>query len=1190
MADSLHAAPAASLGEARGRAPASAGSGRRWLALTSIDAPAAGFGSVGEALQHGSLATRTHTFSRSTRGCELGDKTRSALQELLPAEALNGDIRSSRGASFGRSERRAAWLAEPPEWVSRPSAPNLHPNPDLLKPRAPAYSIPHEVESRHRSFDPIPFFSPPAGAYDPSYALIHPRPPVAKFGPPPARGAPGRASRDEGSGCGPAGSTRVVGEAGAAVSGALGLSASCGAACASVQPSAVFASLQPRWPSVPPDEKPPLVVREAAVRPEPRAFSFATAARQAGEAASWDGGESGTREGCSPGEALAGEEGAEGQSAEVAGAPHTGMGAHEEPGLVPHTVGGPHAVDALFAPVERRAPAAGWSLSTSSRGLLPPNALPTSYTLPTPPCGRAAQAAAAQAAADGGGDSPVAPTRARLEEVRRAAAEAEPPRPAFGSSARRMSWLADATPRTRTTTTRAHRERERGRRRDRGGLGRGQAADFGDVERIEQTVPARSTRHIQRKQRRFPLPPPCPFRVAHLAVKQPSPLTPASVDQRSPTAPPPHRRSSLASSSMSDAATERGLPTPPRGDAASSRRPRAPAALFLPEPKTSATQLRRAALERRRGPGAYDVAAAADALRKKRAAAVTVYRAPTAAPCRRPEPPPPGPGAYTVPAPAEARPAVAPWSVQTGRDPPPQKRPAPPDTRSAGALGLDVRWEVVKPRAPAAGFGSGPRAAPPAPPRGGDSAPLYAPCRSLVEPRPTGGTICPPPSACPRAVADARSVRAASARIDALLRGHDTAGGLAAPADVLRRPPRGFRYVVRAVVARPRPNRHPAAPPGPPPLLYPNWQLVLPRAAAALLVGAATRPAAAAVEPGPGDYDASGSFFVLCVRRPHAALILPPPAPATTALRRRRLMLRRYAEGDTLTLQPACALDWVRPSPPSVVRWILPSPAPRRPLMLPPRLLPLSPIELRPAPHVPTPQLAPPLVRAGPHSRMPPWGFVNPAETFGWAAEALHLFPEQSRAAVERRAPGGAWGAEERFGWLEAAAALLPDGCLLTLYPNDQLTRPRHGTAVDMATAGPPRPADTAGGLVEGDVLVLRVVRRLVEPSAPAVDFAHGAGRDDVPRGGMPPLLWLEPSFRLVEPRQDGTQVDMREGEAAARRRRRDERRARARHRAAPVHGGSILCDVEAALARVAGVTGDGGGGGGGGSRPPPER
>lgn len=481
MADSLHAAPAASLGEARGRAPASAGSGRRWLALTSIDAPAAGFGSVGEALQHGSLATRTHTFSRSTRGCELGDKTRSALQELLPAEALNGDIRSSRGASFGRSERRAAWLAEPPEWVSRPSAPNLHPNPDLLKPRAPAYSIPHEVESRHRSFDPIPFFSPPAGAYDPSYALIHPRPPVAKFGRPPARGAPGRASRDEGSGCGPAGSTRVAGEAGAAVSGALSLSASCGAACASVQPSAAFASVQPRWPSVPPDEKPPLMVREAAVRPEPRAFSFATAARQcvpdvswvddgawgddggswlwphgsdcggrAGEEASWDGGESGTREGCSPGEALAeeeGAEGAEGQSAEVAGAPHTGMGAHEEPGLVPHTVGGPHAVDALFAPVERRAPAAGWSLSTSSRGLLPPNALPTSYTLPTPPCGRAAQAAAAQAAADGGGDSPVAPTRARLEEVRRAVAEAEPPRPAFGSSARRMGWLADATPR-----------------------------------------------------------------------------------------------------------------------------------------------------------------------------------------------------------------------------------------------------------------------------------------------------------------------------------------------------------------------------------------------------------------------------------------------------------------------------------------------------------------------------------------------------------------------------------------------------------------------------------------------------------------------------------------------------------------------------------------------------------------------
>jgi hypothetical protein len=225
---------------------------------------------------------------------------------------------------------------------------------------------------------------------------------------------------------------------------------------------------------------------------------------------------------------------------------------------------------------------------------------------------------------------------------------------------------------------------------------------------------------------------------------------------------------------------------------------------------------------------------------------------------------------------------------------------------------------------------------------------------------------------------------------------------------------------------------------------------------------------------------------------------------------------------------------------------------------------------------------------------MPPWGFVLAPETFGWAAEALHLFPERGKAAVERRAPGAAWGVEERFGWLEAAASLLPDGCLLTLYPHDQLTRPHHGTAVDIARGGAARPADAGGGLLgdgDGDVLVLRVARHLVEPLAPVVDFGRGAGRDDTPvLPLLPPLLWLYPSFRLVEPRQEGTLVDMREGEAAARRRRRDERRARHRHRAAPVHGGIILCDVEAAIARAANARGvgaavAGGRGGGGGER-----
>jgi hypothetical protein len=488
-----------------------ASGGRRWLALTSIDAPAAGFGSVGQALPHGALATRSHAFSRATRNCELIDEARSALQELLPAQALNGEARTSRGASLGRAQRRAA--AEPAEWVSRPFAPNLHPNSDLLKPRAPAYSIPPEVESRHRSFDPVPFFAPPAGAYDPTYALIHPRAPATKFGPPPAREpkTPGRPARDGAASGGAAGAPPPVCEAGVVPSCELGGSASCSAEFS--QPSAAFASVQPRWPSRGVDERAPLLVSQTAVRPQPRACSFGTEARRCVPEASWGGrgaqggggewagvwwgdeewvgegrggeggavpwppascggvgegegaggdGENGTREGCGEGcgagGAPVGEEADDVDvghepSAEAGAAPYTGGG---DDGA--HTVGGP--VDALFAPVERRAPAAGWSLSTSSRGLLPAH----TRTTPQGGTGRAGQVPAGQGTAEAVTanvsvvGSPIQPTQSRLEEAGRAAGSprvedvrraraAESARPAFGSSAPRMAWLADATPR-----------------------------------------------------------------------------------------------------------------------------------------------------------------------------------------------------------------------------------------------------------------------------------------------------------------------------------------------------------------------------------------------------------------------------------------------------------------------------------------------------------------------------------------------------------------------------------------------------------------------------------------------------------------------------------------------------------------------------------------------------------------------
>ena len=672
-------------------------------------------------------------------------------------------------------------------------------------------------------------------------------------------------------------------------------------------------------------------------------------------------------------------------------------------------------------------------------------------------------------------------------------------------------------------------------------------------------------------------------------------------------------RSSIQSSVLSDAATERGPSSPHHKpiDSLSSRRPRAPAALILPEPKQKLTlqKLRDKARAMKLGPGAYDAATVADTLLRRRSGVVPLLGPPSATACsrRRPDPPTPGPGAYSVSPVAQREsarqrepPPVAPWSRQTGRDPPKRKMAntgtSPSAIRSAsatraaalapatvgGALGLEVRWETVKPRQPTVHFGSVPRNAPLAPPRAADGVPLYAPCRSLVEPRAIAAAIMPLPSASRRHVVDARAALAAAARIDALLRGN-VGGGLppAAPADALRGPPRGFRYVVGRTPSRRPVDRHPAVQPGPAPLLYPNWEILLPRVGSAYLGpgGAESSksesralPGAGDVfAPGPGAYEAATAFMLLCVRRAPAALISRPSSASTAALDRWRAMRCRYPEGDALRLEVLCALNFTRPSPPAAIRWLLPTTKPRKPLSLPPvRVPPLPPVDLLPRLHVSTPHFAPPRVKDELDIRMPAWGFVERPETFGWAAEALDLLVEQGRNATESRVIGGAWSVEERFGHLEAMASLLPEGCVLTLCPNDELTRPRHGIMVDMARSTTPRFFESsATPLGEGDMLLLRVERQLVEPTAPSIDFGRAAGRDDhrVGTTAMPHLLWLTPSFRLVEPRQDVSLVDMREGEVAARRRRRIERRTRARERAAPVHGGAILCDIEAALA-----------------------
>eukprot|EP00964_Phaeocystis_antarctica_P117499 scaffold81321_cov45-Phaeocystis_antarctica.AAC.1 len=161
-----------------------------------------------------------------------------------------------------------------------------------------------------------------------------------------------------------------------------------------------------------------------------------------------------------------------------------------------------------------------------------------------------------------------------------------------------------------------------------------------------------------------------------------------------------------------------------------------------------------------------------------------------------------------------------------------------------------------------------------------------------------------------------------------------------------------------------------------------------------------------------------------------------------------------------------------------------------------------------------------------------------------------------SHVLVERSAAGGRFG-REALATLRAAAELLPEGCILTLDLTQglTLTLPRHGALVDMrrdtgrpSLATPtieevllPGPAtyspsdalvrprvptldlaaacgrydERAAPLVpEGDVLLLQPAHTLVERSARAVDFGHGAPRFAEGGGGAKAAegdtLWLE--------------------------------------------------------------------------------
>ena len=108
---------------------------------------------------------------------------------------------------------------------------------------------------------------------------------------------------------------------------------------------------------------------------------------------------------------------------------------------------------------------------------------------------------------------------------------------------------------------------------------------------------------------------------------------------------------------------------------------------------------------------------------------------------------------------------------------------------------------------------------------------------------------------------------------------------------------------------------------------------------------------------------------------------------------------------------------------------------------------------------------------------------------------------DNAYARTERSVPGGSFGLATRFEVISAAAALLPEGCVLELHPNFDAVLPHHGVLVNMGTSsaferGPPSAAPIELLLPGPDAYDVNLT--LTKPSAPAVDFSQYNAREVV--------------------------------------------------------------------------------------------
>lgn len=458
---------------------------------------------------------------------------------------------------------------------------------------------------------------------------------------------------------------------------------------------------------------------------------------------------------------------------------------------------------------------------------------------------------------------------------------------------------------------------------------------------------------------------------------------------------------------------------------------------------------------------------------------------------------------------------------------------------------------VTRPRAAAASFGSAPRL-PSAEPPPTATVPFYDVSHSATERAAKGGSFAKLPSQTSRRLTHSRRSeellrgwKQRSAQLEALLRG-EPAEPTSAPADFGRRSVVGFKYHAPAAVAPPHqvPPPHlrahravPLSTARAPPALSPNPLALKPRTESYSFGKVVRRlpwPAKALHGlPGPTDYSQAAATAKLELTLSRAATAIwgrltavrliqseSSGGEAATATHPGTLVARRRArqrqrEGDVLLLDAFGALLTTRASIPGF-RWLLPKGSPRRALVpLPPfPPPPLAPVLLLPlgshlSGHVATPTFAPP--RHRPRARVDEAGWAGLPSPLDVADGSPPLSLDAAEAAyslLERSVVGGTFSAAARFEAVRAAAALLPEGCVLELHPSFDLLLPRHGVLVNMAVGAPTGRASPASSSKLIELLLpgpatYDASLTLVHPRVPAVDFGRALNPRALPSEPM---------------------------------------------------------------------------------------